>query len=1166
MKKVYLVFALLVGAWSLSAQSKVLLNEDFESGSTGGATGDYPSYNDPNMPDGWEVQSTYQGRDTTYRWHNAYSRSAMAGQHEASCDGPMFDSENVDSQTAWGPKEEILLTPELVLDGTYQLSFLWNAAIAVLNNQDYTMQVRVVEQGADAKEAPVVLDIADQESLYNSGVTQFPWTGWQTYASAIDLSAWQGKTVRIAFVHKMLKKSSANYTTIDNVKVEAFTPATAPVAEVTPTGTFRFGDTYLGAKKYSDQVYTLENTGLDGLTITEVTSTSPDFSTTIVPADVNLNRYETYQFQLVYEPTLDGASQADITIKTNGGDVTLQATGVKLPLTGGRTFEGFESGVPPVGWTGDADWYAASAALEGSISAVCQGSMMNDSAVLVSPRLDFSSTGGQAQTLNFTFFENYEPEGALVLADSKFTVDFSEDGGASWTTVFNGVEEFSDYGQIWRKSIDLPVTGSTNCLVRFVYTNPEMTSSDYAPELSVVYLDEVVLPPLYGANDTPGATTLSAPANGTQNVDNRDVVLSWNKTLFATGYKLYVGTGSSDSNVLNGQDVGDTNSYAFTDNLEYATTYNWKVVAYNDKGDSQAYASAWSFTTMEDQTITELPWSESFEGDAFPPLGWRVLSDNGYTEWDATNVGGYEGEQAAYVSPIFDASGSTLESPEVKLPADGQYQISFYWGNKVAGSLLVDETGLAKNNTTEYDGIDGCYFEVKAAGESEWTQLALLSDKNQDYWVRERVSLADYAGKTVTFRWRYDCTNYNKSAGVALDNIRLGAAADEQASFNVDAWNIGEQNYTWPISSGNVFTLINDGMETLTIESAAFTNACFTSTLTAGTAIAPDQGVQFGITFTPAEANKEIVDSLAIAFTSGYTVKFPVSVTVLPEDVMYYNFDQDEYGTLTPTDFTTVDVDRQATVNLVMVDYAHRGEQMAFVVLNRDKMDWPAHEARSGMQSLVAFGANTEKVDVEDWIISNPMTATDQSQFRFYAMNYEKQDESGLAFGNSQVSILVSENAYDENNLDATFVEVMGETAITPDGAWHEYTADLSQYAGKTIYVAVRHTVNDGLAAFFDDFYFEHFSGFNTTPPPPQSGVDAVSDLEVSVYPNPASDVLYLNGTDDATLTITSLSGVVVKKGAGVSQVDVSDLAEGMYLLTVETAEGSGTQRIVVKR
>lgn len=46
--------------------------------------------------------------------------------------------------------------------------------------------------------------------------------------------------------------------------------------------------------------------------------------------------------------------------------------------------------------------------------------------------------------------------------------------------------------------------------------------------------------------------------------------------------------------------------------------------------------SVWSFTTLADQTVNTFPWSEGFEGDVFPPLGWKSEKE-GYTAWDRSN-------------------------------------------------------------------------------------------------------------------------------------------------------------------------------------------------------------------------------------------------------------------------------------------------------------------------------------------------------------------------------------------------------------------------------------------------------------------------------------------------------------------------------------------------
>ena len=59
--------------------------------------------------------------------------------------------------------------------------------------------------------------------------------------------------------------------------------------------------------------------------------------------------------------------------------------------------------------------------------------------------------------------------------------------------------------------------------------------------------------------------------------------------------------------------------------------------------------SVWSFTTLADQTVNTFPWSEGFEGDIFPPLGWKSEKE-GYTAWDRSNYNAYDGKNAAYIS------------------------------------------------------------------------------------------------------------------------------------------------------------------------------------------------------------------------------------------------------------------------------------------------------------------------------------------------------------------------------------------------------------------------------------------------------------------------------------------------------------------------------------
>lgn len=1139
MRKYYITLAVLwCFAFNITAQ-KTILSEDFESGAETTEGGEYATLVDPNMPDGWEVKSTYEGNEPRYRWHNYFSsKGTIGGRHVASCDAVMFDT--ADDPSAYGPKEETLLTPELDLDDTYQLSFDWKAASAsALDNKEYDLQVRVVVDN-NIQSAETIWSFQNAEQLKESGVVTFPWTGWTIYKSALDLSKWKGKKVKIAFVHKMLKKK-ANIVYIDNVIVKQFAPTTTPKPQCTPNF-YNFGQTPIGAKKYSE-VITLKNIGANGLQIEEVIASSSDYSTNIDKESVKLDKNDTYEFNIIYTPTLAGSAKGTVTLKTNGGDFVINVSATKQLLPSGYSYEGFENGVPPTGWsTNGKSWGQTNYALEGDYSTYCSGDIMGTPCELVSPRLDMS-TGTHAVT--FTYFDSFEDEGGASFPDSEVTLQLSTNGGNTWKTVFTN----DTYNSVTVKEISLGTPASSNCYLKWVYQNPSV-GMDEDVSLSIFYMDMVVLPPMYGKDGVPSATTLIAPADKAVNIYNKEVALQWEAALFAEGYKLYLGKTEAANDILNGESITGT-SYTI-EKCDYNTTYYWKVVPYNGKGDATGVPT-WSFKTIADQSISSYPWSETFENGVFPPLGWRMINEK-YTRWDTSNIGAFDGNYSAYASCGNNNTETILETPEFILPTDQTIQISFYWGNAAPVGLTIDESGLIQNTTTKADDIDACYFEIFADG--QWQTLKTISDKKNKYWVRDRVALDSYKGKSVAFRWRYAGFNFFQSTGASLDNVVVESTATEKASFNAEKWDAGKVNATKGTKSGNIFTILNDGERDLTIRSVEFADAGFKSSLSTGTKITAGNGVTFNLSFTPTEAGKTIEDRMTVTFEGGYSVTFPVSVIVLPADVLYFNFEDDEYGSLQPNGFTTIDVDRKATINMAMLDYLHYGEAFAFMVMNGKKADWRNIKPLSGEQNLVAFGADADRTDVEDWIVSAPMTATENSQFRFFARNYESKDQTGQSFSASRVSVLVSTTSATDRS---SFTEEMSQTLPYFEGEYSEYTVDLSKYAGQKVYIALRHTVNDGLAAFFDDFYFEHFSNFSV-------GTESIrTDGEITAYPNPVVDIAFLKGVESADVTVTSASGTVVLRQENVNRIDMSGLNAGFYILTAKSADRTYTLRVIKK-
>lgn len=78
------------------------------------------------------------------------------------------------------------------------------------------------------------------------------------------------------------------------------------------------------------------------------------------------------------------------------------------------------------------------------------------------------------------------------------------------------------------------------------------------------------------------------------------------------------------------------------------------------------------------------------------------------------------------------------------------------------------------------------------------------------------------------------------------------------------------------------------------------------------------------------------------------------------------------------------------------------------------------------------------------------------------------------------------------------------------------------------------------------------------------SGISETAPAGISVYPNPASETVFF-GTTAVRAALHSMSGVTVAETADAASMDISGVAAGIYLLTVETETGSATTRLIVK-
>ena len=1126
MKKCYafmLLAAALLGSTTINAQT--ILSEGFETSST-------ETYSQP-VADGWTTVDSYSGSAPQFKWSNYYSANGtITGKHVAQCDGASYQD---DGQ---GPREEILLSPELNLDNTYQLSFDWKVSPQAFEEKRmYDLQVRIVKND-DVKNAETIFSIQNEDDLKESGVS-YPFESWSIQTSKIDLSEWQGQKVKIAFVYKMLT-TYANVVYLDNVFVKQAAPVTTPVAKIDKTS-YDYGTVYLGEKFYSEQ-FRLQNVGKKGLKITSV-ELPQGVTMNIDPAKVDLDATESTQFQFVYTAGLTTPTEGNAVLHTNGGDITIALKATKTMVPDGMTEETFEAYFPPAGWD-NKGWSPTSAALEGDRSAYAGVSL--DDNYLTSPRLDLTK-GGKVM---FEYYNDFASEDGSTYQSNDIKLELSTDGGQTWTEkwVFDYQNDEKQNKRLF-ETVDLG-TGTDNSYIR--WHNTAVTSDDGdVPETSTFYLDRVFLPTLYGVDGVPGNVDYVTPEDEATGVYAKDIKFEWTPAQFAKSYKIYIGKSSGNYDVVNGADQG--NALTFTLPMaDYETTYYWKVTAVNAKGESTGAVER-TFTTQKDATNTQYPYSMDFSNltDKLPE-GWRSENTTSYGEsrnWKVLNLNGNPAPclYNMWVGEYNKTNTSTVYTPEFKLPEGEEVNISFDWIDRHPTDAIADETGLAKKQNVAGEngnGIEKVTFEINVDG--QWKELSYISqdyDKalqntsvgERYYWINENFDLKQYAGKTVQFRWvHYGYSGQEKGCG--LDNVLIEVKEDNKAVFNKTEWNAGKVNYNKAVNSGDIFTILNKGEQAQTVKSATFATPNFTTSLKAGDKIAAKDGLKFNIQFNALQSAAEVDDKLTVEFESGYKMTLPVKGTGLAEDILYYSFEKNPLEHDWLTEFTPIDVDHAATVPFTCygTEFEQSGGVFAFGVAY-ETSNLQNIAPISGQAFLVTGNPLDENTKGDNWLVSKKLTATANSSFDFYARNWES-NQSVLPSGMHQVGVYVSETSPSDTK---TFTEVMKlqEIPYLDGHNWKHYTVDLSAYAGKDIYVGVRdYTEGYRLVAFYDDFTFSHFSG--------TTGIKTISN-EIG---------------QDAKVTVYSMSGIEVAKGVGVETL--KSLSKGAYIVKVQTADGTKTMKI----
>ncbi len=716
----------------------------------------------------------------------------------------------------------------------------------------------------------------------------------------------------------------------------------------------------------------------------------------------------------------------------------------------------------------------------------------------------------------------------------------------------------------------------------------------------ILYVDYVIAPPII-LETPPNPSGNPLPADGLNNGFVTQT-LQWNPSALAEGYKVYVGTDNPPTNIVNGEDVGTSRNFQ-TPVLSYETEYFWQIVPYNQHGDATD-CPVWSFTTIGYEPVTLFPFEEGFENDngLVPPAGW--INQDGFWLSTADANSGAFAARAPFNHPV----NAILITPPLDLPNLEDMEMTFYWKN---GNVL------AKDQQDKVIGHDTLYVEVTNDYGQTWETKGIFSAPDiMEYYLPGNIDLTAYAGEEVYIRFRHSTNaDPNNARAVGIDDIVVqGAATEPLLWLSSDNWTAGTiASNTWVTSPE--FRIRNLGADVLTISAASFDGDWFTTTFQAEEVeLAFGEEYVFTFAFEPFEAGN-FLRTFTIESNGGTAA---IELFGVSEEVEPFTFEGFEDSLVPPHGWMTHDMNGDQLAWMRAWNHAipaHTGTFSAISFsfdmfqgdLNPD--NWLVTskinvEENQEFAFFVACGDPVYPADHYTVYLSTTTNRLEEFKVVLWEETLQSQDTAWServldmsAYAGQEVYI-----AFRHHNTPAAqyivrlddieirdkvievveppyadpapgIVEAGTEVTLSTDtqDALIYYTLDGTDPDENSTLFETPIVVNEDLlikAVAWKDEVYSEVSEFEYILD--DTYVEFMKEHKLLVYPNPASERLWIERASDTQLevSVVNMFGAVVQSvtlGEKVSSIDLNDVAPGVYLLRFEDGSRIYQTKIVIQ-
>jgi len=462
----------------------------------------------------------------------------------------------------------------------------------------------------------------------------------------------------------------------------------------------------------------------------------------------------------------------------------------------------------------------------------------------------------------------------------------------------------------------------------------------------------------------------------------------------------------------------------------------------------------------------------------------------------------------------------------------------------IRGSLLSNDTALFIVETY----LGGATPTAVAAGmlmwgpadvTTTWTAFNLVLEYEEGAPAPDSINIFLTSTGVGIFNG-FDIGTLTAGSYVEFDNFTYNVEVPTTpvASMSPGSWNAGNV-YLTENSTSDMFTLTNTGTGTLTVSDATALTAPWSTTFDAGS-VSLENGEQytFSFNFAPTVLGAA-AESFVLTTTGGN-----VTISLSGNGIQAPTGDMDGGFETNVNDFDLAfegwvqyDNDLSATYTIQDVAFTNDGYTGSFIAFNPTTTtpalgtEWAAFE---GNRYGVCFAATTPANN--DWLIT-PQSDVLLNNATLTAQVQSITDQYGL----ERYAIWISTT----DDQAASFTKISaGDYVQAPTAGWAAISYPLSDYAGDQVYIGIQCVSSDAFAFMVDNINIDLGTAVN-------SNVAAA----VSVYPNPANDVITVANAENANIVIVNMIGEVVANVNNASSnqtIDISNLANGTYFVKVD--------------